>query len=526
MKTLIPFQEIDTIPKLIRDFLDGKIEDFKPYSFNITNIADKIEAKSQTFSNEKREVLVKVVQEQYEGTELSSLQKENLEALLKENTFTITTGHQLNLFTGPVFFIYKILQTIKTSIYLRKQFPEKHFVPIFWMATEDHDFDEINHFRTDENYYEIEGVQGGAVGRIKVESNTFLEQFKKEMESFPFGKELVSWLEEAYGVGHTLSQSIRILAQKLFADYGLLLIDGDDKALKSQMSSAFREELFSQKLYNETKQRIAYLSQTYSKVQVNPREINLFYLTDKRQRIEREGNSFKVIDTQKVFTEQEILEELQNFPERFSPNALMRPVYQETVLPNIAYIGGNAEIMYWLELVDYFKSIGLEFPVLIPRHSFTFIDEKTFAKIDKLGFSVKDFFNDYQRMFGEKLLKNSTLLPTIDEKEKLLKQGFDELKEKARQTEVTFFNLVEAEQKRQLKSYQKMRTRLLKAEKKKNQDLLERLNLLAEKINPNAKWQERQYNFSVFYRGLGKKWLDICLEEMPVDKSVMLVLAI
>ncbi|NHW59078.1 bacillithiol biosynthesis BshC, partial [Escherichia coli] len=104
------------------------------------NIADKIEAKSQTFSNQKREVLVKVIQEQYEGIELSSSQKENLEALLKENTFTITTGHQLNLFTGPVFFIYKILQTIKTSVYLKEQFPEKHFVPIFWMATEDHDF--------------------------------------------------------------------------------------------------------------------------------------------------------------------------------------------------------------------------------------------------------------------------------------------------------------------------------------------------------------------------------------------------
>ncbi|MDR7831642.1 bacillithiol biosynthesis cysteine-adding enzyme BshC [Riemerella anatipestifer] len=526
MKTLIPFQEIDTIPKLIRDFLDDKIEDFKPYSFNITNIAEKIEAKSQTFSNEKREVLVKVIQEQYEGIELSSSQKENLEALLKENTFTITTGHQLNLFTGPVFFIYKILQTIKTSVYLKEQFPEKHFVPIFWMATEDHDFVEINHFRTDENYYEIEGVQGGAVGRIKVESNTFLEQFKKEMESFPFGKELTDWLDKAYGLGQSLSQSIRILAQKLFSDYGLLLIDGDDKALKSQMSSIFKEELFSQKLYNETKQKVAYLAQTYSKVQVNPREINLFYLTDKRQRIDRDGDLYRVIETKKVFTEQEMLEELQNFPERFSPNALMRPVYQETVLPNIVYIGGNAEIMYWLELVDYFKSIGLEFPILIPRHSFTFIDEKTFAKIGKLELNVKDFFNDYQRVFGEKLLGNSVLLPIIDEKEKLLKQGFDELKEKAQQTEVTFFNLVEAEQKRQLKSYQKMRIRLLKAEKKKNQDLLERLNLLANKINPNAKWQERQYNFSVFYRGLGRKWLDICLEEMPVDKSVMLVLAI
>ncbi len=112
------------------------------------------------------------------------------------------------------------------------------------MATEDHDFVEINHFRTDENYYEIEGVQGGAVGRIKVESNTFLEQFKKEMESFPFGKELTDWLDKAYGLGQSLSQSIRILAQKLFSDYGLLLIDGDDKALKSQMSSIFKEELF------------------------------------------------------------------------------------------------------------------------------------------------------------------------------------------------------------------------------------------------------------------------------------------
>ncbi|WP_018675101.1 bacillithiol biosynthesis cysteine-adding enzyme BshC [Riemerella columbina] len=526
MVTTIPFQNIDSIPQIIKDFLDEKFEDFQPYTFSLEHIQSKVKHKQQVFTKAQRKQLHQVMAKQYQGFDLSNAQQANLDLLLEDHTFTVTTGHQLNLFTGPVFFIYKILQTIKTCEYLKKKMPQYQFVPIFWMATEDHDFEEINHFRTEANYYELNAKKGGAVGRIKVENPDFIHVFAQDFKEELYGETLICWMKEAYRVENTLAKAIRILAQKLFADYGLLLLDGDDKTLKSQMIPLFKEELKSQKLYHTTAEKVHMLSEQYGKVQVNPREINLFYLSETRDRIENISEGYHVVDTKIQFTENEIIEELEQHPERFSPNALLRPVYQETVLPNIAYIGGNAEVAYWLELVDYFKSIGLEFPILIPRNSMAFITEKTAQKIEQSGLEIEDFFNDYQKKFNDKLLKEHPLLELINEKQHLLEQGFDELKVKASLTEKTFYNLVDAEQTRQLKSYDKMKKRLLKAERIKHTEQLEYLMRLNEKLSPNKKWQERQYNFSVFYKTLGGQWLKTCYDEISVENSMMIVCGI
>ena len=309
------------------------------------------------------------MKKQLENLQLSDKQKENLQALSQENAFTIVTGHQLNLFTGPAFFVYKILQTIKTTDFLNQNIQGKKFVPIFWMATEDHDFEEINHFKTQNHIYSIDGKSGGAVGRIKVERNNFIEEFEKEFKYNDFGKELIYWMKEAYAEGKTLAEATKTLVNKLFADRGLLMIDGDDRELKEQMKEIFADELKNNSLKKETHQSVENLTKKYGKVQVNPREINLFYLTETRDRIEFDGEKYHVVDRDISFTEAEILAELESYPEKFSPNAVMRPVYQEKILPNIAYIGGNAEVMYWLELKEYFRHVEVPFPILIPRNS-------------------------------------------------------------------------------------------------------------------------------------------------------------
>ncbi len=155
------------------------------------------------------------------GLTLSSKQKENIENLRLANTFTITTGHQLNLFSGPVFFVYKILQTIKTCTYLKEYFPDFNFVPVYWMASEDHDFAEINHFKTENNYYEINEKSGGPVGRIKINDTYFISEFEEEFKDSVFGTELILMLKEAYKIGNTLTQAIQILVNRLFqnSDY-------------------------------------------------------------------------------------------------------------------------------------------------------------------------------------------------------------------------------------------------------------------------------------------------------------------
>lgn len=526
MTKTIDFREIETIPQLIKDFLNGEIEGFQNQLFNIQNVENQIQQKGKSYTAEQREILCEVLKKQLSCFQLSEKQQENLNAISEQNTFTIVTGHQLNLFSGPAFFIYKILQTIKTAEVLKQRFPNQNFVPVFWMATEDHDFEEINHFKTAFNYYEMKAQSGGAVGRIKVEDVGFIQDFEDEFKDSIFGTELIRIMKEAYKIGETLADSTKILVQYLFSEYGLLILDGDDVRLKSQMKTIFREELLEQQLFNSTREIVGFLEEKYSKVQVNPREINLFYLSETRNRIEFQNGIYKVVDTEIQFTQEEVLKELDEYPEKFSPNALMRPVYQESVLPNIAYIGGNAEVMYWLELRDYFKNLALPFPVLIPRNSMLFLTSKILAKIEKLNLKIEDFFGNFSKVIAHALMSDNEIASMLEEKEAELKNSFSEIKSESEKTEKTFKNLVEAEETRQLKSFARMKKRLLRAEKIKQQEKLQRLEELFLQVHPAKVWQERVYNFSVFYSDSGREWLQNCYQNMDVDNSELIIMAI
>ena len=522
----ISFLDIESIPLLIKDFLMQRIEESERNLFTDENIENQFRLKEKSFTAENRQILSEVLNEQYDGIPLTENQRGNLDLLLQENTFTVTTGHQLNLFSGPAFFVYKILQTIKLANHFNETFPYRNTVPIFWMATEDHDFEEINHFKTENRYYETKAKAGGAVGRILLEDDFFISEFENEFRDAVFGTELILMMRRAYKKGRSLSEATRILVQELFGAYGLIVIDGDHPKLKSQMKTPFMNELLHQELYTSTKETVDLLTAKYGKVQVNPREINLFYLTETRNRIESDGENFTIVDTDISFTREEILKELQNHPEKFSPNALMRPVYQETVLPNLAYIGGNAEIMYWLELKNYYEKTGLPFPVLIPRVSLLFVTEKTIEKTTKAGLNMNDFFKNFATVTKDILLENNEIRQLLNRDENSLIPRFDELSLKAGLTEKSFANLVNAEKARQLKSFERMKKRLLRAEKIKQNEKLGRLENLFLTIHPGKNWQERVFNFSVFYADLGHEWLQNCYEEIDVRKSELIIVSI
>lgn len=528
MKTInkISFYDIESIPQLVKDFLNHKIEGFEENTFSLDHIKKQLHLKQNFFTSDQRIILSDTLERQLSSLKLSSKQKENIDNLKFPNTFTITTGHQLNLFSGPVFFVYKILQTIKTCIYLKENFPDFNFVPVYWMASEDHDFAEINHFKTENNYYEINEKSGSAVGRIKINDTFFISEFEKEFKDSVFGTELILMVKEAYKAGNTLTEAIQILVNRLFSNFGLLIIDGDSKELKHQIKDTFKDELLNFSLYKISQEKVNFLMEKYGKVQVNPREINLFYLSETRDRIEFDGKKYSVVDKDIEFTEEEILSELENSPEKFSPNALMRPVYQETVLPNLAYIGGNAEIMYWLELKDYFTKINIPFPILIPRNSMLFLKEKTLGKIEKLNLKIDDFFENFTTITNGKVLDNNEILKLLEDKENLLANQFSELKTIAETTEKSFGNMVKAEEVRQMRSFKRLKKRLLHAEKIKQSELLERLENIFLDVHPSKTWQERVYNFSVFFSDYGYSWLETCLEEMEIKESKLIILAI
>ncbi|MDF1518589.1 MAG: bacillithiol biosynthesis cysteine-adding enzyme BshC, partial [Lutibacter sp.] len=288
-----------------------------------------------------------------------------------------------------------------------------------------------------------------------------------------------------------------------FGAYGLVIVDGDDAKLKKSFAPFVKEELLqntSYKLVSETDKRL----ESFGKIQVNPREINLFYLKDAiRERIIFENKLFKVNNTSLVFSESEILQEVESHPERFSPNVILRPLYQEIILPNLAYIGGGGELAYWFQLKDFFNAVTVPFPILVLRNSVLLATKKQLHKLDKLGVSIPEIFSKQENLIANAVTKLSEINIDFSEQRKYLQQQFSDLKVLAKKTDPTFLGAVNAQEKKQLNGLDNLEKRLLKAQKRKLSEVVDRIVELLNALFPNQSLQERNQNFSAFYEKMG-----------------------
>lgn len=502
----IPFAETGYFSNLICNYLakDDKIKDFYGNFPNLEGFKNQLNLK-KNFSKEVRDSLVEALENQYKNFNPSDITKKNIDFLKDENTFTITTGHQLNIFTGPLYFLYKIVSTINLTKQLKAEFPNFNFVPIYWMATEDHDFEEINYFNFNGQKVVWDRVSSGGVGRLKTDGfDKVLESFSKQLgnsNNAIFIKEL---FQKAYIEHDNLADATRYLVNELFGANGLVIIDGDDKILKKQFSPIVKDELINNSSHKEVLKTSEKLSANYN-TQVNPREINLFYLKENiRERIVFENNSYKINNTKLSFTKDQVLKELTLYPERFSPNVIMRPVYQETILPNLCYIGGGGELAYWFQLKAYFSKIETPFPILLLRNSVLLIPNKKVLKLEKLNVSLVKIFSKQKDLIDNKVKEISDIKIDFSEQKLFLKQQFESLKRLAVQTDSSFLGAVLAQEKKQLNGLDNLEKRLLKAQKKKYKDEVERLILLQNELFPNQSLEERTKNFSEIYLDLGK----------------------
>ncbi|WP_430927273.1 bacillithiol biosynthesis cysteine-adding enzyme BshC [Polaribacter marinivivus] len=508
--TQIPFKKTGFFSDMMIDYLDENSR-LKPFYNNFPNTKgfyNQIEEKKKSFRLQNRIVLSDALHNQYKGFAISDKTQENIDLLKKQNTFTVTTGHQLNLFTGPLYFLYKIISTINLAEELSEKFPENQFIPVYWMATEDHDFDEINYFNFDGKKVLWNRKDGGAVGRFSTEG---LEQVFNVFTEHLGNSNNAEYLKELFSRGYlqhnNLADATRFIANELFAEYGLVIIDGDDNSLKELFTPFVKQELENQVSYREVTNTIARLEENYN-IQVNPREINLFYLGDDfRERIVFENGVYKINNTALVFTKEELLLELKNNPKAFSPNVIMRPLYQEVILPNLCYIGGGGEQAYWLELKSYFDAVEVPFPILLLRNSVQVLSEKQAKKLSNLNITKEEIFLNQHELLSKKVIENSDLEISFKDKKEFLKKQFLELKEVATKTDVTFLNAVNAQERKQIKGLENLEKRLLKAEKKRQNDLIERITKLLNSLLPNQSLEERQRNFSEYYLEYGNTFI-------------------
>lgn len=508
--THIPFQKTGFFSKMMQDYLErnSMIRPFYNQFSDAEGLYFQMLEKQKSYGLQNRLTLVNALKNQYHSIVTSEKTTENLLKLQQKNTFTVTTGHQLNLFTGPLYFLYKIISTINLCEELAVKFPEQNFVPIYWMATEDHDFDEINYFNFQGKKVAWNKESGGAVGRFSTEGlEDVFEVFSNHLGNSKNANYLKELFKDAYLKHQNLAAATRFIANKIFGKDGLIIIDGDDHDLKQLFTPFVKDELQNQTSFNELNATIKKLEENYS-IQVNPREINLFYLGDNfRERIILQNNLYQVNNTDLSFSKEEILKEVETNPKAFSPNVIMRPLYQEVILPNICYIGGGGELAYWMQLKNYFEKINVPFPVLLLRNSVQLISEKQAKKLGNLNINKEDIFNVQHELIAKKVRENSDLKISLEEKKEFLKQQFSDLKEVAKKTDVTFINAVNAQEKKQLNGLQKLEKRLLKAEKRRQQDLVERIKALQNELLPNQGLEERQRNFSEYYLEYGPTFI-------------------
>lgn len=522
----ISYQNSGYFSKLIVDYLNQKTE-LKPlyHRFpSLDNFLPQIEEKKNNFSPKTRAILYSSLLHQNRNIELSETSSGNIELLKQEDTFTITTGHQLNLFTGPLYFIYKIVSVINLCKELRLKYPEFNFVPMYWMATEDHDFEEINHFTFRNSKIKWNKVSKGPVGRLSTDGlQEVYAVFEKELGTGKNAVFLKELFKKAYLEHSNLADATRFLTNELFKEEGLVIIDGDSADLKKTVIPLVKKELTEQISFQKVSETNNKLSE-YS-IQVNPREINLFYIeNDLRERIVFEKGKYSINNTKIEFTEAEILSELENHPEKFSPNVILRPLYQEFILPNLCYIGGGGEIAYWLQLKSNFENNHVTFPILLVRNSVLTASEKQNKKTDKLELNWSDLFMNQHDLLIKKTKSFSVIAIDFSQQKEFLRQQFAILNDIAGQTDVSFTGAVKAQEAKQVNGLENLEKRLLKAEKRKYHDQLERILALQNELFPNQSLQERQMNFSELFIEFGPRFIEELLQNLkPLEQEFKVI---
>jgi len=506
----IPYQETGAFSAIVNDYLGGDpaLLPFYQYSPDIDGFKMALEARKNFITD--RELLVSQFRSQYAGRDTSKMVLDNIESLLNQHTFTICTAHQPNIFTGHLYFIYKILHAIRLADDMNREIPGHHFVPVYYMGSEDADLDELGEVYVSGKHYRWNTNQHGAVGRMKVDAAmiTLINEMQAQLSVEPFGTEVVAIMRKCYTPGRTIESATFELVDTLFSSYGLLVFLPDNPAVKRPFNAIVQKELeeqFSQKAVAET---IEAFPGKY-KVQAAGREINLFYLEgDSRERIEKTGDQFSIANTTKVFSLGDILRELEHFPDRFSANVILRPLFQELLLPNVAFIGGGGELAYWLELKKVFEITRIPFPQLLLRNSFMLVPAKTALTIKKLGFTTTDFFKKELTLMNELVHRESRLQLTLAEEKALLGKLYEDIALIAKAVDITLQQHTQALQQQALKKITRLETKLLRAEKKKMEASLRQLAQARQQLYPNETLQERVDNLMSFYPRWGKSFIE------------------
>ncbi len=521
----VPFSDIREFSKIDKAYVaeDSALRPFYAYETELTEFPKIIE--NRKGFDLDRQALVQGLLSQYEIIPHQESTRKQIRSLGLENTFTVTTAHQPSLFTGPLYFIYKIISTINLADKLNTTYPEYHFVPMYWSGAEDHDFEEINHLRVFGKKIVWETNSGGSVGQL--DTSTLLPVIK-ELSGIlgESAQDITRILSDIFTRHKKYGNAVLEFVHRLFGEKGLIAIDPSRQDFKRLFVPHMEKELLEQPSEALVAKAHQQLENAGFAGQAFPRAVNLFYVGEGyRERIEPHTNGYEILNLSQFLSREKILDELNKSPERFSPNVIMRPLYQEAILPNLAYIGGGGEIAYWLERKEQFKTFGASFPMLLRRDSVLWIDNGTWKKMEKSGLGIKDILGETEVLIKRKVKEISDAELQLQDEKKDLEKVFATIRRKAELIDPTLSKSVDGELAKALKGFTNLEGKMIRAEKKKHETTTQRIRTIKEKLFPEGNLQERKDNFLPLYTKHGKSFFDTLYQFLnPLDKRFKIII--
>lgn len=532
---LIDFDKIPNTNKLFLDYLNDfeQVKNYYNINFRNENLYDELFEKVSSRKNSNKSNLVSILLNYYEGLKCSNKTKQNIEFLNDEKTIAVFTGQQVGLLGGPLYTIYKAFTSIKLAEYLNTKFKEYNFVPIFWMAGDDHDYEEISFINLINKENELAKItlddgkgleiNRGPVGDLQFDTNVleFSNLIKSNIRETEFTNGLTEMIDNVLQDGLSIKESFFRLMYQIFDDTGLIIFDPQQKNVKELLKPIFKKELTDYKIHNkDLLLTSADLDDNYH-AQVKIKPINLFYSDETgRHLIEPIEDEYRLKGKRKRFTKEEIIELVDNYPERFSGNVLLRPICEDYLFPTGFYIGGPGEISYYAQVIPLYTHYGLQHPIVFPRASATIIEGNIAKILIKYNLSSQDFFN------GKKELKETVInaLADIDLEAEFsnastkISEILNNLSKKLTSIDQNLNNVSESTKNKISHLLEVMKNKSMKAQEQKFNSSLRQISKAQNLIYPNDNLQERELSIMNFVNKYGFEFFDWIYNELEIKE--------
>ena len=531
----VNFSDIPGHENLFLDYLYEyeNVRNFYRYDFRNKENYLKIFKSISEKPRESATHISSILNEQYSSSDSSELTKKNIELLSDSKTMAIVTGQQLGILGGPLYTFYKIITTIKLSRYLSERYDDYNFIPVFWLEGDDHDFNEIRSIKLPDDISKIQTISYGkpideedvkqSVGLLQFDDsiNMFIENLGKHLRETEFTKSLFMQIHNIYKPGKSFKDAFFELVHSVFDKYGLVVLNPLDDKVKKLLKPVFKKEILD---FREHTEKLVYVSATLEDIyhaQVKVKPVNLFLrVEDGRYSIEPTDNGFKLKRKRKSFSQEELLDILENEPQRFSPNVLLRPICQDYLIPTAFYVGGPSEVSYFAQILPLYEFYNLIPPVIYPRSSATIVEKNIGGILDKHSIDVADIFIDTENV--KRKILNAVSENSIDEVfnniANQIELSFDQLKEKLFDLDKTVADSSNRYRDKIFNSINELKSKVEKAHQKKHEVTLRQIDRAAGNLFPNNNLQEREFNFIYFVNKYSSEFISEIFNKLQINK--------